>query len=78
MFRPSGSEFIWRVRALLPERLEEARAVVADGPDDSPGVMYARALVDHAAGEPSDWLVRAFAIEPRLRAEAEADGLSGT
>jgi len=38
--------------------------------------MYARALVDHAAGEPSDWLARAIAIEPRLR--AEADGLSGT
>jgi hypothetical protein len=75
-FRPSGSEFIWRVRALLPERLDEARAIVAGGPEDSPGVMYARALIDHAAGEPSDWLDRAIALEPRLEAEARADHLT--
>jgi hypothetical protein len=38
--------------------------------------MYARALIDHAAGEPSDWLDRAIALEPRLEAEARADHLT--
>jgi hypothetical protein len=76
VFRPSGSEFIWRVRALLPDRLDEAQAIVDEGPRDSPGVLYAQALVDHAAGRATDALTRAIAQEPRLRDEAKADGLT--
>jgi hypothetical protein len=75
VFRPSGSEFIWRVRAALPD----AQAIVDDGPEDSPGVMYAQALVHHAGGrtaEAREWLGRALALEPRLQAEARADGLT--
>lgn len=80
VFRPSGSEWIWRVRALLPERVEEAQALVDDGPSDSPGVMYARALVCAASGrvdEAREWLARAVEIEPRLVREAREDGLLG-
>jgi hypothetical protein len=36
VFRPSGSEWIWRVRALLPDRIQEAQALVDGGLDDSP------------------------------------------
>jgi hypothetical protein len=75
-FRPSGSEFIWRVRALLPGRPEQAQAIVDEGPPDSPGVLYAQALIDHETGTTSDALTQAFALEPRLQAEAEADGLT--
>jgi hypothetical protein len=78
VFRPSGSEFIWRVRALLPDRLGEAQAVVDEGPPDSPGVMYAQALVHHAARrveEARAALARATALEPRLVDEAAADDL---
>lgn len=75
VFRPSGSEFIWRVRAALPD-VAAAQAIAGEGPDDSPGVIYAQALIDHARGERSDALARALALEPRLRAEAEADGLT--
>ena len=75
-FRPSGSEFIWRVRALLPNHSDEAQAVVDEGPKDSPGVLYAQALIDHATGTTSDALTQAVALEPRLHAEAEADGLT--
>ena len=70
-----GSEFIWRVRAALPD----AQDIVDEGPDDSPGVMYAQALVHHAAGrtvEAREWLARAVALEPRLEVEARADGLT--
>jgi hypothetical protein len=74
VFRPSGSEFIWRVRAALPD-VDGAQAIVDEGPDDSPGVLYAQALVDHAAGRDTDALRRAIAREPRLAAEARADGL---
>ena len=75
VFRPSGSEFIWRVRAALPDAIA-AQAIVDDGPDDSPGVLYAQALIDHATGAKSDVLARAIAREPRLEAEARADGLA--
>jgi hypothetical protein len=75
VFRPSGSEFIWRVRAALPDVIA-AQAIVDDGPDDSPGVLYAQALIDHATGAKSDVLARAIAREPRLEAEARADGLA--
>jgi hypothetical protein len=75
-FRPSGSEFIWRVRALLPENTREAQALVDEGPRGSPGVLYAQALIDHATRTTSDALADAIALEPRLRAEAEADGLT--
>jgi hypothetical protein len=75
VFRPSGSEFIWRVRAALPD-VAAAQAIVDDGPDASPGVLYAQALVDRAAGTKSDALARAIALEPRLADEAEADGLT--
>jgi hypothetical protein len=74
-FRPSGSEFIWRVRSALPD----AQAIVDEGPSDSPGVMYAQALVHHAAGRTEaarEWLAKATAIEPRLADEARADGLT--
>jgi hypothetical protein len=74
VFKPSGSEFIWRVRAALPV-VAAAQAIVDDGAADSPGVLYAQALVDHAAGRRSDALERAIALEPRLRDEARADGL---
>jgi hypothetical protein len=75
VFRPSGSEFIVRVRAALPG----GQSIVDEGPDDSPGVMYAQALVHHAAGRSElarEWLARAVAIEPRLEEEARADGLT--
>jgi hypothetical protein len=78
VFRPSGSEFIWRVRALLPDRIGEAQAIVDEGPDDSPGVLYAQALVHAAAGrdhEARATLARAIEIEPRLGHEARHDGL---
>src|SRR3954470_11512790 len=58
VFRPSGSEFIWRVRAALPG----GQSIVDEGPEDSPGVMYAQALVHHAAGRSElarEWLARA-------------------
>jgi hypothetical protein len=75
-FRPSGSEFIWRVRALLPDRPDEAQVIVDEGPGDSPGVLYAQALIDHATGHKGDALERAIALEPRLGAEASIDGLT--
>jgi hypothetical protein len=75
VFRPSGSECIWRVRAALPD-IDGAQAIVDDGPDDSPGVLYAQALVDHAAAANTGALARAIALEPRLMREAEADGLT--
>jgi hypothetical protein len=37
VFRPSGSEYIWRVRAALPD-VPAAQAIVDDGAADSPGV----------------------------------------
>ena len=78
VFRPSGSEFIWRVKALLPDRVGEAQAVVDEGPGDSPGVMYAQALIHHVArrdDEARASLARAIALEPRLEQEAAGDGL---
>jgi hypothetical protein len=75
VFRPSGSEFIWRVRSALPDT-RAAQAIVDEGPADSPGVLYAQALIDHAAGRASTALQRALALEPRLQAEAQEDGLS--
>ena len=75
VFRPSGSEFIWRVRATLPD-VQAAQSIVDEGPDDSPGVMYAQALIDRAAGRTSDALARALALEPRLAGEARVDGLT--
>jgi hypothetical protein len=75
VFRPSGSEFIWRVRAALPD-IATAQAIVDEGPADSAGVLYAQALIDHATGRDSDALPRAIALEPRLHAEAESDGLT--
>jgi hypothetical protein len=78
VFRPSGSVFLWRVRALLPDRIDQAQAVVDDGPPDSPGVMYAQALIHHAAhrdDEARAALARATGLEPRLVDEATADGL---
>ena len=53
-----------------------AQRIVDEGPADSPGVLYAQALIDHAAGRPSDALHRAIALEPLLAEEAKADGLS--
>ena len=79
VFRPSGSEFIWRVRALLPDRLDEAQAIVDEGRDDSPGVLYAQALVHAAAGRDDEAhaaLARALDLEPRLAGEARTDGLT--
>jgi hypothetical protein len=75
VFRPSGSEFIWRVRAALPD-VRAAQEIVDDGPEDSPGVMYAQALIDRAAGRESDALARALEIEPRLAGEARVDRLT--
>jgi hypothetical protein len=73
-FKPSGSEYIWRVRAALPDVLA-AQAIVDEGAPDSPGVLYAHALVDHTARRASDALARAIALEPWLADEARADGL---
>jgi hypothetical protein len=75
VFRPSGSEFIRRVRGALPD-IAGAQAIADEGPDDSPGVLYAQALIDRAAGRETDALARAIALEPRLADEAEADGLT--
>jgi hypothetical protein len=83
VFRPSGSEWIWRVRALLEGDVPGAQALVSEGLveiPDSPGVMYAQALVCAAAGRVDEarvWLARAVAIEPRLEGEAKEDGLLG-
>jgi hypothetical protein len=81
VFEPAGSEVIWRVRALLPEHVDRARALadqaVADMPQ-SPGAWFAQALVCAAAGrhaQAREWLARAVGREPRLCDEARADDL---
>lgn len=76
VFRPSGSEFIWRVRALLPGGIDEAQAVVDEGAEDSPGVLYAQALVQAAPTTLRAWLAWAVEIEPRLADEAKRDGMA--
>jgi hypothetical protein len=74
VFTPSGSEYIWRVRAERDPR--RAWAIAEEAPADTPGGLYARALAAHAAGEdPRAYLDRAIALEPRLTDEARADGL---
>ncbi|WP_211232930.1 hypothetical protein [Solirubrobacter soli] len=75
VFRPSGSEFIWRVRAALPD-VPSAQTIVDEGDPDSPGVTYAQALIDHATHTTSDALARAIALDPRLEQEATHDGLT--
>jgi hypothetical protein len=81
VFRPAGHEWVWRVRALLPNQLDHARALADTGLSelpDSPGLMYAQALVAAAGGQNDrarDWLARAVEREPLLRDEARGEEL---
>ena len=81
VYRPAGHEWMWRVRALLPDRLERAReladAGLAELPD-SPGLMYVQALVAAAERRPEHargWLAEAVAREPLLLDEARGEDL---
>jgi tetratricopeptide (TPR) repeat protein len=79
VFRPAGHEWIWRVRHLLPDRIEQARALVDAGLaelPDSPGIWYAQALVAAAEQQPErarEWLAKAVERAPRLLEEARAE-----
>jgi mannose-6-phosphate isomerase-like protein (cupin superfamily) len=81
VFKPAGDEWIWRVRALLPDGLDHARELVESGlveAPDNPGVWYAQALVAAAGGDPAgarDWLARAGEREPALLDEARSEDL---
>jgi hypothetical protein len=47
VFRPAGHEWIWRVRALLPDQVDRARVLADAGLAElpgSPGLMYVQAL----------------------------------
>jgi hypothetical protein len=80
-FRPAGDEWMWRVRHLLPDRIESAREVVMQGlaeAPDSPGLWYARALL--AAAQDDDkhavrLMEEAIALEPTLLREAQREEL---
>jgi hypothetical protein len=81
VFRPSGSEVMWRVRHHLPHDVARAQtfvdAALAEVPD-SPGAWYAQALVAAADGRADDaraWLSKAARREPRLVEEARSDEL---
>jgi hypothetical protein len=73
VFQPAGDEWMWRVRAALPDHVDRARSIADAGLAElpaSPGVMYARALVAAAEGQAEqacEWLARAIDVEPRLR-----------
>jgi hypothetical protein len=81
VFRPAGQEWMWRVRALLPDQLDRARALADAGLaelPDSPGLMYVQALVAAAERRPErarEWLAKAIEREPLLREEARGDEL---
>jgi len=81
VFEPAGDEWMWRVRALLPERLDRAREIADEGlveAPGNPGVHYAQALIAAAGGRPEDaceWLANAVEVEPRLLEEARSEGL---
>jgi AraC-like ligand binding domain len=81
VFQPSGSEVMWRVRALLPQRVDRARdladAALEEVPE-SPGASYAQALVaaaERRCDDAREWLARAVEREPRLLAEARGEAL---
>jgi hypothetical protein len=79
VFTPAGDEWMWRLRALLPDDMEGARALVAEGlseQPDSPGVWYSKALLTAVEGhreEAREWLGRAVGRVPALRDEARAE-----
>jgi hypothetical protein len=81
VFRPSGAEWMWRVRPLLPDQLGPAQAIADAGLaelPESPGVWYSQALVAAAGDQPEqarEWLSRAVEREPRLLDEARRDQL---
>jgi len=81
VFEPSGSEWMWRVRPLLPDHPQSAQALVDEGlaeTPESPGLWYAQALVAAAAERPElarEWLMKAVEREPRLLDEARAEEL---
>ena len=81
VFRPAGHEWIWRVRALLPDQLDRARILADAGLAElpgSPGLMYVQALVAAAERRPErarDWLADAIEREPLLRDEARNEVL---
>jgi hypothetical protein len=75
------SASVRRVRALLPDQLDRARALADAGLaelPDSPGLMDVQALVAAAERQPGrarDWLAKAIEREPLLREEARGDEL---
>jgi mannose-6-phosphate isomerase-like protein (cupin superfamily) len=81
VFQPAGDEWIWRVRHLLPDQVEPARALADAGlaeQPDSPGLWYVQALVAAAEQKPErarEWLNKAVEREPRLLDEARAEPL---
>lgn len=81
VFEPAGHEWMWRVRSLLPERVDRARALADAGLaelPDSPGLWYCQALVAAAEQRPDDarrWLAKAIGRVPQLRAEARSEQL---
>ena len=81
VFRPAGHEWMWRVRHLLPDQVERARALADAGLaelPDSPGIWYVQALVAAAERHPEaarKWLAKAAEREPGLLDEARAEPL---
>jgi hypothetical protein len=80
-FVAAGNEWMWRVRHLLPDQVERARALADAGLaelPDSPGIWYVQALVAAAERHPEaarKWLAQAAEREPGLLDEARAEPL---
>jgi hypothetical protein len=81
VFEPAGHEWMWRVRYLLSEHVDRARALadagLAEFPD-SPGLWYCQALVDAAEQRPQQarqWLAKATRRVPELQEEARSERL---
>lgn len=81
VYRPYGHEWMWRVRHLLPDHVDRARALADAGLaelPESPGIWYAQALVAAAERQPEparEWLAKAVEREPGLRGEARTEPL---
>jgi hypothetical protein len=80
-FEPAGHEWMWRVRHMLPQQVDHARALADAGLaelPDSPGLWYCQALVaaaDQRPDEARQWLAKATRRSPELREEARSEHL---
>ena len=81
VFEPAGHEWMWRVRHLLPQDIERARALADAGLaelPESPGLWYCQALVaaaEQRRDEAREWLAKAIRSVPELREEARSEEL---